>query len=321
VSKPRISVVLPTYNATPHVGDAIQSLREQTLTDFEVVIIDDGSSDDTLDIVREAADERFRIVGREEPTGGLPGALNRGVREARSPYVARQDADDRSHRCRLEEQVTYLDENPDVALVGTSARILRADGTVKDVRRTKPAPSFADLLEKNHFVHGSVAFRRDAVRELGGYDERFEFSEDYDLWLRIAHDHTVRNLQAVRYDLRLHDESIYGAELERVKLYAAFARARALNDTSLTAEDVRDDPRSVYSEFDVSERARFHREMAQALLRYGERADARSHARRGLRDRPTDPRLWGFFVLSAAPSCATRAAVWAVRRLSNARAR
>ncbi|GGM66060.1 glycosyltransferase involved in cell wall biosynthesis [Halarchaeum rubridurum] len=321
MSDPQISVVLPTYDAAFHVRGAIRSLREQTLTDFEVVVVDDGSTDGTLDIVRRVSDDRFRVVERDDPTGGLPGALNRGVWEARAPYVARQDADDQSHPHRLEEQVDFLDENPDVALVGTGARILRTDGTVKDVRRTKPQPTFPDLLEKNHFVHGSVAFRRGIVRELGGYDERFEFSEDYDLWLRLARRHAVRNLKAVRYDLRLHGESIYGAELETVKLYAAFARARALNNTSLTAEEVHGDPRCVYREFTVPERARFHREMAQALLRYGERADARSHARRGLCDSPTDPRLWVFLALSVAPSRATDAAVWAARRLSNVRAR
>lgn len=319
MTSPSISVILPTYNAAEYIVESVESLCTQTLDDFEVIVVDDSSTDETRSLVREHGDERFRIVKRNEKTGGLPGALNRGIRESTAPYIARQDADDRSHPERLADQVAFLEDTPEVALVGSSARLIRSDGSIKDIRRVRSAPTFDDLIEKNRFVHGAVAFRRDVVEEVNGYSEAFEFSEDYDLWLRIAHDYPVRNLDSVRYDLRVHDESIYASELEKVKLYAAFARKRVLNRTDLSAANIRENIRLVYETFDSNERARFHTEMAQALLRYGEHASARDHAQKGLRDTPSDAKLWIFLVLSVTPPRVVNATIWMTRRIKNAR--
>lgn len=319
MSVPSVSVILPTYNAADHVVESVESLCTQTLDDFEVVVIDDGSTDGTRSLVREYGDDRFRLVKREQATGGLPGALNRGIRESVAPYIARHDADDRSHPERLAAQVSFLEGAPEVALIGSSVRLIRPDGSVKDVRRVKPAPTFDDLIKKNRFVHGAVTFRREVAEKIGGYDEAFEFSEDYDLWLRIASDHSVRNLDVIRYDLRIHDESIYASELEKVKLYAAFARKRVLNDTDLSAADIRKNVRAIYATFDSNERARFHREMAQALLRYGEHSSAREHVKKGLRNKPSDAKVWGFLALSAMPPRVVNAAIWITRRILNAR--
>jgi hypothetical protein len=129
----------------------------------------------------------------------------------------------------------------------------------------------------------------------------------------------VRNLNVIRYDLRVHNESIYASELGKVKLYAAFARKRVLNETELSVADIQKNVRAIYATFDSNERARFHREMAQALLRYGEHASAREHAHKGLCSRPSDTKNWGFLALSAMPPRVVNAAIWATRRILNAR--
>lgn len=319
---PRVTVLLPTYNAAEYVESAIQSLLDQTFDSFELFVVDDGSTDGTLDIVESFDDDRIRVIRRDEPAGGLPGALNRGLELARGEYVARQDADDKSVPMRLERQVAVLDDDPAISMVGTSAHLLDADGDRYETRIVPPSPTFADLLEKNHFVHGSVMFRRDTVRALGGYDTAVSHAEDYDLWLRLADETSVRNITDPLYELRLHDESVYGDQLRTVKLHAAFARQRALGETDLTAQTLREEGvHAVYADLGAAERLRFHREMAQELLRYGRLADARDHCRRALEVEESGPVDWGLLGLSYTHPLVVDGVVKLYRRVLNARAR
>lgn len=319
---PRVTVLLPTYNAAKYVESAIQSLRDQTFDSFEILVVDDGSTDGTLDIVESFEDDRIRVIRRDEPAGGLPGALNRGLELARGEYVGRQDADDRSLPTRLARQVGVLDDDPSTAMVGTSAHLLDADGDRYETRIVPTSPTFADLLEKNHFVHGSVLFRRDTVLDLGGYDTAVSHAEDYDLWLRLAHETTVRNIADPLYELRLHDESVYGDQLRTVKLHAAFARQRALGGTDLTGQTLREQGvDAVYADLGAGERLRFHREMAQELLRYGRLSDARDHCRRALAVDESGPVDWGLLGLSYTHPIVVDSVVKLYRRVLNARAR
>lgn len=320
---PTVSVVLPTLDAEEHLGAALESLRAQTFGEFETVVVDDGSTDGTLDVVREFRGEGLglRLVERDGE-GGLPGALNAGVRAAEGRYVARQDADDRSRPGRLARQVAHLDANPDVALLGTSADLVDADGRTTDTRVVPARPTLPDLLAKNRFVHGAVLARREALFEVGLYDERFRFSEDYDLWLRLARRYPVRNLQEPLYALRVHDESIYGSRLRAVKLYSALARKRARGEASEADLDAAaEDIETVYDLLGPAERARFHEESAQALLRYGHLPEARRHCLDGLGSRAARPALWLFLALSFTSPGTVSLVERAVRRALNARAR
>lgn len=187
----KISVVLPVFNAAALLGTALDSLFNQTESDFEVVAVDDGSTDSSLALLRDAAtsDSRLRVV--EQPHGGIVSALNRGVAEARGDYIARMDTDDLCAPERLQQQSAYLDSNPSVGLVASRVRFLgdreAHEGMARFVNWTNGLLT-ADQIARERFVespfvHPSVMFRRELVAAHGGYRDG-DFPEDYELWLR-----------------------------------------------------------------------------------------------------------------------------------------
>lgn len=201
---PAVSVVLPVYNCPEFVGEAIESILHQSCTDFELIVIDDGSKDDTLSVVRRFDDARIGVFTQENQ--GLAATLNRGIRIARGRYVARQDQDDVSMPERLARQVAYLDAHPRCALLGTWAEIWA--GTRKTERAHRhPADNASlkfELLLNNPFVHSSVMLRKAALDAVGGYstDPQRQPPEDYELWSRIAREWEVANLPEVVHRYR-----------------------------------------------------------------------------------------------------------------------
>ncbi|WP_340101529.1 glycosyltransferase family 2 protein [Salinibaculum salinum] len=300
MSDPQVSVLLPTYNAKSHIDTCIESLNQQTFEDFEIIAVDDGSTDGTVEYLEDRNDVRLFV--REDPEDGLPGALNYGIERACGPYIARQDADDLSYPERFARQVDALNSNPTVALVGTAVDLLSSDGSKRATRIPPAEPDFNSLLEKNRFVHGSVMFRRDTVLNVGGYNTGFKYTEDYDLWLRLATKYPVQNIQTPLYGLRVHDQSIYGAQLRTVKLYGWFARRRIRGETNLSIDDLRESGVDiVYEEMSAKERVSFHTEMAQELLRYGRPEKSKKACREGLSIAPVTPTLWALLGISFMP--------------------
>lgn len=198
---------MPVHDGGRFVGEAIESILRQSFTDFEFVIIDDGSTDDTPGIIASFTDMRIRTL-RNDSRLGLPRSLNRGLALANGELVARQDSDDRSHPDRLAAEVAFLRANPEVALVGTQVRVIDKRGRTSCPpawwrATTESGIRFQSLFD-NPFVHSSVVFRRAVV---GSYDERFATAEDFELWSRVAAAHPVRNLPQALVDLRMHAES------------------------------------------------------------------------------------------------------------------
>ncbi len=198
-TEPAVSVILPIYNGAAHLAEAIESVLTQSFRDFELIAIDDGSSDESAAIARAVADERVRVVVQENR--GLAATLNRGLELARGRYVARQDHDDIALPGRLERQVAFLESHPAVALVGTWAAILGAASEPERYHRhpCDPATLRFALLFDNPFVHSSVVARTAVLRELGGYstDPERQPPEDYELWSRVVRDHDVANIPEV----------------------------------------------------------------------------------------------------------------------------
>jgi hypothetical protein len=194
---------MPVYNAAPYVGDAIRSVLTQTFADFELLVIDDGSADSSAEVVASFSDPRVRFV-RNERNLGLTPTLNRGLSLAHGAIVARQDADDLSEPDRLARQVAFLDAH-DVALVGTWYRKIDADGHVTADRRlpVRDAELRWAMLSYCPIVHSAATFRRDAVMALGGYDERFVYAQDFDLWSRLARHHHVANVPEILVRIRV----------------------------------------------------------------------------------------------------------------------
>ena len=196
--------MLPVYNCAHYVGQAIESMLAQTWPHFELILIDDGSTDDTPEVLRRYRDPRIQLVRHKNR--GLAATLNRGIEMAQGHYIARQDQDDISLPERLAKQVAHLDARPDCGLVGTWAEIHRED-TPTGRQHRHPADNASlqyELLLNNPFVHSSVMIRKAALDRVGGYtiDPARQPPEDYELWSRIAKEYEVSNLPEVLHVYR-----------------------------------------------------------------------------------------------------------------------
>ena len=214
---PAISVLLPVYNAELYLREAIDSVLAQSFGDFELLVLDDGSTDRSLIILREyeARDRRVRVLSRENR--GLVASLNELLGEARGRYLARMDSDDVCMPQRFERQVMFLDSRPDHVAVGGWVMQMNAFGqpigTIKS-----PTLHFeidqAHLKGHTSICHPAVLIRKDAISSIGGYREEFMHAEDLDLWLRLAEKGRLANLAEVVLRYRLHASSISQANVE-----------------------------------------------------------------------------------------------------------
>jgi len=190
---PKISVLMPCYNTADTLEETLQSIAAQTLEDFEVIAVDDGSSDETAAILQrwQAQDARFRFLPL--PHGGIIPAMNTGLEACRADLVARMDADDRMHPQRLARQVDYMAAHPEVGLVsslvsGFPAKSLRTGFRIYIEwlnTLTSNADIYRELYVESPLCHPSVTYRKAIVQEVGRYQEK-GWAEDYDLWLRMA---------------------------------------------------------------------------------------------------------------------------------------
>jgi glycosyltransferase involved in cell wall biosynthesis len=200
---PAVSVLMSVHNGAPFVSEAVASVLGQTERDLELIVVDDGSTDDTPARLAAVADPRLRL--HRQPCTGLTRALNRALDLARAPLVARLDADDLALPERLAHQRAFLAAHPEVGLLGTAAREDDAAGAPARVVRP-PADDAAlrrALIRANPFVHSSVMARRELLARVGGYDETLDVAQDYDLWMRLASHTRLANLDAVLVVRRL----------------------------------------------------------------------------------------------------------------------
>lgn len=212
---PAISVVLPVYNAEAYVREAVESILAQTFTDFELIAINDGSTDGSGAILRELAARDTRIVLVERPNGGLVSALNEGIKIARAELIARMDADDVSMPERFALQHARMMEEPELAVLGSFFHIMDRDGAIIRLYDDLPlTPAEARSAVGGFLVaHPAVMMRRDAVLKAGGYRKAFCHAEDYELWLRMIDlGYAIANLP--RPLLNYRDE--YGAKVSAV---------------------------------------------------------------------------------------------------------
>ncbi|WP_054969954.1 glycosyltransferase family 2 protein [Alicyclobacillus ferrooxydans] len=203
---PKISIILPVYNGEGYIGTAIESMLNQTFSDFELIVIDDGSTDGTVDVVRTYHDPRVRLEANPK-NQGLVAVLNQGMALGTGKYLARMDADDISLPERLERQYVFMEDHPEVSFLAANAYILGTD----DVRAF---PSHhedirASLLFYNDIIHSAVVVRRDDwIKHNFSYPAGYPHAEDYGLWATVAEQVQFHNLQEPLLYCRLHEGQV-----------------------------------------------------------------------------------------------------------------
>jgi glycosyltransferase involved in cell wall biosynthesis len=209
MSGPAVTVLLPVFNGARHLRESVGSVLAQRFTDFELLVVDDGSTDETPEILASIPDPRLRVV-RNDGNIGLVATLNRGLAEARGEWIARQDADDISAPGRLAAQMAFVRGNPSVPVLGTDAWLIAGDGRNCGRWRTGGHADLVawDLCFRAPFAHASVLFRRSIITErFGGYRDA-RACEDLELWSRVAAEFPVVTLREPLVKYRLHDGSI-----------------------------------------------------------------------------------------------------------------
>lgn len=200
---PRVSVLMPVYNGEAFVAEAIESILRQTYANFELLIVDDGSVDNSRAIMEGFSDNRIRLI-RNDSNRGLIASLNRGLDEALGEYIARMDCDDISRSTRLEKQVGFLDAFPEVGICGAWAQ---AFGEVQDVifrPPTDPKKVSCRLLFDNVMIHSSVMLRKGMLeRHQLRYEPGYTHAEDFRLWQRASEYFPIANLNEVLIDYRI----------------------------------------------------------------------------------------------------------------------
>jgi glycosyltransferase involved in cell wall biosynthesis len=212
ITNPKVTVLLPVRNGSAHLEEALTSIFAQKFADFELLVVDDGSTDATPEILRTIRDPRMRVVTHSQSLG-LVAALNRGLGLARGEFIARHDHDDISDPRRLQKQIDFFRTHPDHVLLGTEA--IQTDVQGREAFRLL-RPQSAESIRwylcfDNPFIHSSVMFRRDVVqRDFGGYTPSLH-SEDYALWSRIARARPTANLAEPLLKYREHVSSVTGS--------------------------------------------------------------------------------------------------------------
>jgi glycosyltransferase involved in cell wall biosynthesis len=180
---------MPAFNVAPYIGESIESVQSQTFTDWELLIVNDGSTDRTLEIVRQYARRDARLIVLDGPNGGISAARNRALRRAAGMVFAVLDSDDVWLPAYLEKQLAILREHPDVDIVTANGWFLgsRLDGQLaRPHPDPRPRPDLATLLADEEAVFIMSVFRRTVYDTIGGFDESMRSNEDYDFWLRAA---------------------------------------------------------------------------------------------------------------------------------------
>jgi len=228
---PKVSILMSVYNGARDLREAVDSILKQSFTDFEFIIVNDASNDNSPAILNEyaAKDKRIKLINNEFNLG-LTKNLNKAIRESKGEYLARFDSDDISYPDRLKMQVEFLDKNPNCALVGTWSDII--DGSGKIMRTVKYPTSSNDvkkvLIRYNPFFHSSAMFRKSAVNAVGPYDESWRFAQDYELWLRIAEKYDIANIPQVLLGYRETGGSITASKNRAQVGFVLKAKLRAL---------------------------------------------------------------------------------------------
>jgi len=220
-----VTVLMPAWNAEKYIAEAIESILQQTFTAFKLLIINDGSTDHSEEIIRSFKDARISLIN--QPHRGIAAALNKGLSKTESVYIARFDADDICFPERLQQQVSFLDSHPDYITVGSDAEYISENGD--HLFHFKSIGHAHDQIIENiysfcPFIHSAVMFRREAVVKVGGYSEHAHNFEDYLLWIQLLQHGKFHNLPEQLIKVRFNPASVTIDERWRGRLFRKMKR-------------------------------------------------------------------------------------------------
>jgi glycosyltransferase involved in cell wall biosynthesis len=220
---PEVSVILPAFNSGKYIGRAIESVLRQTFSDFELIVVNDGSTDNTEQVVQSFSDQRIRYV-KNPKNEGLIHSLNRAIDLSRGKYIARMDGDDICQPARFAKQKLFLDQNQEVAVVASTIEFINEleekTGDWKlDKQTITPEQIKRTILKENCIAHPTVMMRSEIIKELK-YQRYQENIEDYDLWLRIlGRGDKIAKIDEPLLLYRIHANSITGMHLKNANPY------------------------------------------------------------------------------------------------------
>ncbi len=200
--KPKISVIMSVYNGEKYLKEAVNSILKQTFTDFEFIIINDGSTDNTRAILESYNDPRIFLFHQDNI--GLTKSLNKGLSFAKGDYIARMDADDISDKRRFEKQFHYLNTHPEIGVTGSNINIIDEYGKIisKLNQLNSHKEIMSKLLSDNQLIHGTLFIRKELLKKVEYYDEKYTLAQDYDLLLRLSDITKFSNLHECLYSWR-----------------------------------------------------------------------------------------------------------------------
>ncbi len=217
-----VTVLMAIHNAMPHLPEAVESMRAQTLTDWKMVVVNDGSTDQSVDYLESLGDGRIEII--HQANRGLGAALNTGLQHCHTPLVARMDGDDISYPSRLALQVAFMKAHPDVGLVGTQiARMGSRRASGNSALATDHQTIFGDIANGiNQMYHPTIMCRTDLLKQIGGYWENPR-GEEWDLFLRMGERAQLANLDEVLLSYRIHTGSMTGLSVKEIRTWIEYA--------------------------------------------------------------------------------------------------
>ena len=236
-NNPKITVLMPAYNAAKYIGEAISSVLGQSFTDFELLIVNDGSADDTVKIVKSFKDPRIVLISQANK--GVSSALNLGLTYSRAPYIARFDADDICYPDRLKIQYDFITAYPEYSVVGSAADYVDADGHF--IFTHHPAGHLNEEIQQLKysvcpFIHSSVLYKKDVIVNNGGYSEHAYTYEDHFLWVNILKNQKACNLSQSLIKVRLNPDSITIDEKWHSRKFRSIKYSTLKNRTITEAE-------------------------------------------------------------------------------------
>ena len=299
-----VTVLMPAYNAGKYIREAIDSVLSQTFTDFELLIVNDGSTDETESVISSYRDPRIRLIS--QPNQGVSAALNNGLQHASGKFIARFDADDICYPYRLQEQYDFMLQNPEYVLIGSDADYMDREGGYL-LRYENIGHSYEEIVEKIHiycpFVHSSVFYRKDVVLELGGYEVKAHTFEDWLLWTKLIKKGKCLNFYKPLICVRLNPESVTVDERLRGQRFVELKKEMIFSGQPISSEQERELTGILKSQdFSAFKHYSYHVLVAKKYLWNNHQASkSRQNSLQAIRLRPLKHEGYMLFLLSLLP--------------------